>query len=174
MDGNLTFAKTPKGVEEVEKRTYRLPPKTRQVLIFVDGKRNRTTLGGMVNVPDVDAVLEQLLSEEFVALVASAATAAAAAAPAPAPAPAAVPVEVVPHDAVPTDQGERLKMARSFLINTTETFLGMYGAGLIDQAQQARTLEDFRAIVDDWYEAICSEAGNKRGAEMKSRLVELL
>ncbi len=168
MDGNLTFAKTPKGVEEVEKRTYRLPPKTRQVLIFVDGKRNRTTLGGMVNVPDVDAVLEQLLSEEFVSLVASAVAAA------PAPAPAAAPVEVVPHDAVPTEQGERLKMARSFLINTTETFLGMYGASLIDKAQHAKTQEDFRAIVDEWYEAICSEAGNKRGAEMKSRLVELL
>jgi hypothetical protein len=166
MDGNATFAKTPKGVEEVEKRTYRLPPKTRQVLIFVDGKRNRATLGGMVNVPDVDAVLEQLLSEEFVALVASVGAAV--------PAPTAPPVEVVPHDAVPTDQAERLKMARSFLINTTETFLGMYGAGLIDRAQHAKTVEDFRAIVDEWYEAICSEAGNKRGAEMKSRLVELL
>lgn len=168
MDGNATFAKTPKGVEEIEKRTYRLPPKTRQVLIFVDGKRNRTTLGGMVNVPDVDAVLEQLLSEEFVSLVAQAAIASSAPVAAPAPA------VVVPHDEVPADQAERLKMARSFIINTTETFLGMYGAGLIDQAQQARTVEDFRAIVDDWYEAICSEAGNKRGAEMKSRLVELL
>jgi len=168
MDGNATFAKTPKGVEEIEKRTYRLPPKTRQVLIFVDGKRNRTTLGGMVNVPDVDAVLEQLLSEEFVSLVAPAAVGS------PVPVVARAPSPLVPHDEVPADQAERLKMARSFLINTTETFLGMYGAGLIDQAQQARTIEDFRAIVDDWYEAICSEAGNKRGAEMKSRLVELL
>jgi hypothetical protein len=166
MDGNATFAKTPKGVEEVEKRTYRLPPKTRQVLIFVDGKRNRATLGGMVNVPDVDAVLEQLLSEEFVSLVASVAAKVPASAPAP--------VEVVPHDAVPTNEAERLRMARSFFINTTETFLGMYGAGLIDRAQHAKTVEDFRAIVDEWYEAICSEAGNKRGAEMKSRLVELL
>lgn len=168
MDGNATFAKTPKGVEEIEKRTCRLPPKTRQVLIFVDGKRNRTTLGGMVNVPDVDAVLEQLLSEEFVSLVAQAVIAS------PVPVAAPAPAVVVPHDEVPTDQAERLKMARSFLINTTETFLGMYGAGLIDQAKQARTVEDFRAIVDDWYEAICSEAGKKRGAEMKSRLLELL
>jgi hypothetical protein len=167
MDGNATFAKTPKGVEEVEKRTYRLPPKTRQVLIFVDGKRNRATLGGMVNVPDVDAVLEQLLSEEFVSLVTGRVIA-------PVVAAAPVPVSKVARDELPVDQAERLKMARSFIMNTTETFLGMYGAGLIDRAQHAKTVEDFRAIVDEWYEAICSEAGNKRGTEMKERLVELL
>lgn len=168
MDGNLTFAKTPKGIEEIEKRSYRLPPKTRQVLIFIDGKRNRSTLGGMVIVSDLDAVLDKLLDEEFVSLVTPVAISA------PASIQAAVPAPKLAHDEVPLDQAERLKMARSFLINTTETFLGMYGAGLIDQAQHARTVEDFRTIVDDWYQAISSEAGVKRASEMKSRLVELL
>ncbi|MDD5296993.1 MAG: hypothetical protein PHU46_08775 [Rhodocyclaceae bacterium] len=46
MDTNAIFRKTHKGLEEIERRTYRLPPRERLLLIQVDGKRSLDTLAG--------------------------------------------------------------------------------------------------------------------------------
>lgn len=167
MDGSAIFVKTPKGVDEMEHRTYRLHPRTRQVLIMVDGKRTRTALGGMVNVPDVDAVLQQLLTDGFIAPVASLS---APVSPPPVGGEHHLPFEI------PVDPAERLKVARTFLINTTETFIGMFGSGLVEKAQEAKSLDDLRALVDDWYDAVVSGsgAGKKRGPELKAQLMALL
>lgn len=46
MDTNVIFRKTQKGLEEIERRTYRLPPRERLLLIQIDGRRNLATLSG--------------------------------------------------------------------------------------------------------------------------------
>jgi hypothetical protein len=75
MDDSAVFVKTPKGVLELEQRTYGLPSRTRQVLIMADGKRNRASIAGMVSTQELDAVLAQLLKDGFLALVTSQTTA---------------------------------------------------------------------------------------------------
>ncbi|MBI5919427.1 MAG: hypothetical protein HY849_08665 [Nitrosomonadales bacterium] len=165
MDGSTVLAKTPKGLEEMEKRTYRLPPRLRQILILVDGKRNLATLAEMLASPEVGITLAQLVADGFLA---------EAAAP-------AAPVAAKPTAAksngeqdIPTDPAERLSMARNFIINTTQTFVGMFGSGLIARAKSAQNVEDLRQLVKDWDEAIASTAGKKRSAELKPRLLALL
>ncbi len=44
VDTNLIFRKTHKGLEEIERRTWRVPPRERLLLIQVDGKKTLGTL----------------------------------------------------------------------------------------------------------------------------------
>lgn len=46
MDSNVVFRKTSKGLEEIERRIYRLSPRERLLLIQVDGKRSLAALAG--------------------------------------------------------------------------------------------------------------------------------
>jgi hypothetical protein len=60
------------------------------------------------------------------------------------------------------------------MINTTETFVGVFGSGLVKQLQQAKGLDDFRELVKTWEDAIASGANKKQAAELKTRLMALL
>lgn len=46
MNVQLVFSRTDKGTQEINARTYRLPPKLRVVLILVDGKSDVSQLRG--------------------------------------------------------------------------------------------------------------------------------
>jgi hypothetical protein len=165
MNGSTLFVKTPKGADEIEKRTFGLPSRTRQLLILADGKRDVATIAEIVSVQDFDTVLNQLVKDGFLALaetqpsIVKAKPAAAAG---------------VDDFVVPADPQERLKLARTFIINTTQTFVGVFGSGLIKRAQMAQNNDDLRKLVDDWQEAISSEAGKKRTEDLKARLLALL
>lgn len=160
MDNGAVLVKTPKGVEEFERRTCGLPPRTRQILILADGKRDRATLASMLNTQDLDVMLDQLVNDGFLAIVAPQAETGKEAG--------------APRFEVPTDPQERHRMARTFVINTTEAFVGVFGTGLIEQAKKAQTSDDLRRLVDDWHDAIVAGAGKKRAAEMNSHLMALL
>jgi hypothetical protein len=179
MNDDAVFAKTPKGIEEIEKRTFGLHPRTRQVLIVVDGKRDRSAITDMLSTtgPDLDLVLTQLLKDGFLSLLNHQTEAAVA------PKPVATPTMATPAAAapsksgdinIPSDPQERLKLARTFMINTTETFVGVFGSGLVKQLQQAKGLDDFRELVKTWEDAIASGANKKQAAELKTRLMALL
>lgn len=163
MEDSIVFVKTPKGVEEMERRTFGLPQRARQILIMVDGQKNRGTLAGLVNSPALDDMLELLLDNGF--LDVHAVEEEAIEHPQEAVAPA---VEV------PGDPQERHKLARAFIINTTENFLGMFGSGLIEQAKKSQNIDDLKYLIEDWHAAIVSEAGKKRGEELKTHLMLLL
>jgi hypothetical protein len=73
MNLDATLSKTPKGMEEVETRKYRLETRLRSLLIMVNGKE---TAGELVQkfaqVRDVTPALEKLLAEGFIAEAADA------------------------------------------------------------------------------------------------------
>jgi hypothetical protein len=164
MNGSTLFVKTPKGAEEIEKRTFGLPSRTRQLLILADGKRDVASIAEIVSVQDFDSVLSQLVKDGFLALAETQPSIAKSK-------PAAA---VVDDFVVPADPQERLKLARTFIINTTQTFVGVFGSCLIKRAQMAQNSDDLRKLVDDWQEAISSEAGKKRTEDLKARLLALL
>ena len=58
--------KTPKGIEEVERKTHGLPLKARQVLIMVDGRRDVAALETIFPPGTVVEVLADLLANGFV------------------------------------------------------------------------------------------------------------
>ena len=83
MSPQTRFAKTDKGREELETRTYKLHARQRTLLVIVDGKRpveellkTATSLGGGKD------LLDSLLKDGFISEVSEAAAAATAAAPA--------------------------------------------------------------------------------------------
>jgi hypothetical protein len=61
------YQKTEKGLNEIATRAHRLPPRLRQALILVDGRRDDVALSSLI--PGAAAeVLDSLLSEGFIAV----------------------------------------------------------------------------------------------------------
>jgi len=67
MNTQLVFARTDKGNDELDARTYHLPRKLRTVLILVDGRSNVTQLRDKaVALPELEASLEDLAMNGFI------------------------------------------------------------------------------------------------------------
>lgn len=77
------YRKTPKGISEIETRAARLSPRSRGVLIMVDGRRDSAALAAMA--PQAEPMLASLLADGFIEVVAAAPVAPAASAPTPLP-----------------------------------------------------------------------------------------
>jgi hypothetical protein len=160
--------KTPKGIEAVEKRAHNLPMRARQILIMIDGKRDSAMLATMFPGDALDGILDQLLADGFItplkvvkAEVQKAATEKTPAAP-PSPPP-------------PADEGERYQMARNFMINTTNTFIGISASSLIERMEHAKNLEELRHHYTEWRDTIrLSSAGRARLPEFEKQLAALL
>ncbi|MBS0309287.1 MAG: hypothetical protein JSS58_09985 [Proteobacteria bacterium] len=102
-----TFSKTAKGQEEIKSRAGNINQRMRQILIFVDGKRSRDDLFGMLRGDDFDQQLKSLVDEGYVAvsgeaLAKPAVQAAAQPAVAPKPVAPAAPAPAAPAAAVPS------------------------------------------------------------------------
>jgi hypothetical protein len=67
MNSRLVFARTDKGNDELNARTYHLPRKLRTVLILVDGRSNVTQLRDKATrLPELEASLEDLAMNGFI------------------------------------------------------------------------------------------------------------
>lgn len=106
------FTKTAKGQEEIKTRAGGITQRMRQILIFVDGKRSRDDLFGMVKGDDFDQQLKALVDGGYIlasgapevsrptpAPQPQAAAPQVAAKPAPAAAPAPAPGAAAPSQA---------------------------------------------------------------------------
>ncbi|WP_207907316.1 hypothetical protein [Paucimonas lemoignei] len=126
------YSKTAKGQEEIKTRAGGLSQRMRQVLIFIDGKRSRDDLYGMLKGEDLDEQLAALAAQGLIeatggaapkpaATPAPAAPAAAPAAAAPKPAPAKAPEapkatsEELERKRREEEEQAELLMARSFM-----------------------------------------------------------
>lgn len=157
--------KTPKGLEEVAKRSDNVPQKARRLLILVDGSRDFATIAKMFPADDTIATLEKLLADGFITpRVVEAPKAAESAS-------AAAPTVVLPH----VDPGQRYDMARNFMLNTTSAFLGVFGSALSEKIERAASLEDLQDLYVPWRDAIrLTPDGKKRAEELETRLASLL
>ena len=70
----------------------------------------------------------------------------------------------------------RLQMARNFMTNTLNAFVGSLGASsLLDRIEQADSHEALRAAYDEWYHAIVISRNGKREAEtLRAKLLEVI
>ena len=66
-------------------------------------------------------------------------------------------------------------MARNFMMNTVNAFLGVAGSGLITRVEQATGFEELRGHYQAWQEALrLSADGRQRAPDLESRLAALL
>lgn len=108
---NQVYSKTLKGQEEIKTRAGGLSQRMRQVLIFIDGKRSRDELFGMLKGDDMDALLATLVAQGLVEASGSAAPKMAAATPVTAPAPAPSAAAAAPRPLPKTPEPPKLDAA---------------------------------------------------------------
>ena len=163
MEDNETFVKTPKGVEEMTSRSLGLGQRARRLLILVDGKKELAGIAAAFPGEDARGVLKNLASEGFIRLLEPPAPPPEPKRPAAAPAPS------------PLDDAQRFDMARNFMVNTVNAFLGIMGSNLIEKLERCRGLEELRSHYAAWREAIqMSREGRGQAADLESRLAALL
>jgi hypothetical protein len=167
--------KTPKGIEEVTKRSEGVNLKARRLLIMVDGSRDFAGLSAMFPSDDCLVMLEKLLEDGYITRR-SVSKPTEPAPPAPARDTVSMPTPGMPSG-VPAelDAAKRYEMARNFMINTTSAFLGVFGSSLRDKIEEATCLEDLQRLFTTWRDAILlTPDGKKQAYELEHRLASLL
>ena len=170
---NTIFAKTPKGIEEVETKANHLSRVERSVMIYVDGKRTFEELKTLPRVDDLGSILTFLETGGYIAPINN------------------LPKRVAtPQAAQQTSRAEhslfralpaafdpaKFNMAKSFMINTLNFFKGQYGAtSLVRLIDQCQTHAELRTHFDAWHEAIAStKQGQKQEGELREKLLVVL
>lgn len=178
MSERLIYVKTQKGVDEINKRSHGLPPRARQVLILLDGKRSIDDVTNMIPGDETLELLDDLFAGGFMEPQHENAVVMA-----PEPKPAVVksttpkPVAAKPAAKAefPKDDAARLEMAKNFMRNTVQTFLGGMGSGFISHIEKCHSFEELRKNFGPWKEAIeLSGDGRKQLLDLEQRLMRLL
>ena len=188
MHMQAIYVKTPKGIEEMTSRKYKLSIKERHVLIMLNGKRTLQEAAATLGPEDSSPVLGRLTAEGFItALSTPAAEPAPSAGAAPA-APASTGVFGWVRRAstpaagsspaaapAPASEQERFEMAGNFMCNTLNAFVGMSCTSLTEQVERAPTLEALRDLYSAWREAIAlTPEGRKELPSLENRLAALV
>lgn len=173
------YDKTDKGREEIATRKYHVPPRLRTLLVMIDGKRSSDALITDLNGIGLNqASFDQLLRDDYIRLVALAATP-----PAPAPAPVQREVAPVPQletaspreDSVaPADSGERFRSLYDFFNQTIKSTIGLRGIGLQLKVEKCSSVDDFRALRLPYLEAVHKARGRETALSLRDRLDGLL
>lgn len=151
-----TYVKTPKGIEEVERKVHGLALKSRQVLIMIDGKRDLAVLQGIFPPEMVPGILDELIAGGFIRELEK-----------PKPAPAATGRGL--------DEEDPFVLAQTFMINIAKRILGIAGDAVIAKLKSANDLDALRALFPEWRTAIKQNPdGLQRLKEFETKLFHVL
>ena len=177
----FVYDKTDKGREEIATRKYQIPPRLRSLLVMIDGRRSLDSLlsnFGAIGVTEES--IQELLREEYIAVVGS-----AAARPAPAPPPPRAPVidalreatlpDPVVHSAAPSmDEQERFAALYAFYNQTIKSTIGLRGVMLQLKVEKCASVADFRALRLAYLEGVLKAKGREMALSLRERLDHLL
>lgn len=168
----VVFAKTQKGHDEIATKAGGLSPRVRRILIFVDGKRSVEELRSMLLADDLQHTLGMLEEEGYIEFHDLKASPQAATSPVPAALPSITAFGDLPTEPDPV----RLQMARNFMTNTLNAFVGSLGtSGLLDRIDKSDGHQALRNLYDEWYHAIVMSRDGKREAEsLRAKLLNVI
>lgn len=167
----VVFSKTQKGREEIVSRGSDLSPRSRRVLILVDGRRTIDDLRELVAADDLThtlGALEELGLIELKNLIADDGVCTEPNGPLPA---------ITAFRTLPSDPDPRqLEMARNFMINTLKSFCSLYGPiSLMSNINSAVSHEELRTQYPNWYRMIVdSRTGRRRAEDLRADLLKVL
>ena len=135
--------KRKKALRRLNNRTHGLPPRTRQLLILLDGKRNVGEVTEMLpGRRNGDAVWTELFAGGFIESLQRNLCGESPGCRTAVPKPVAVkPAAKVER---PQNDAERLEMAKNFMRNTVKAFLGGMGSGFISHIDKCNDFEELR------------------------------
>ena len=167
----VVFAKTQKGHAEIATKSGGLTPRERRVLIFVDGKRSVEELRTMLLADDLQHTLGMLEEEGYIEFHDLTGVGPADSSP-----PERLPSITAFGEIPPQVDPIRLQMARNFMTNTLNTFVGSLGtSSLLERIERTGSHNDLRELFDDWYHAIVMSRDGRREAEMlRAKLLNVI
>ena len=158
------FVKTAKGFDEVNHRQFGLTFKERQILILINGKRDFHELCSALNC-DASATIERLLALQLIRPLATAASAESGQEQA----------TKRPKLPRPESESDRFAMARNFMLNTLNAFVGIACSSLLTRIEAAENMQSLRQFFGPWREAIrLSSDGRKALLDLEEKLAALL
>jgi len=168
----VVFAKTQKGHDEIATKAGGLSPRVRRILIFVDGKRSVDELRSMLPADDLQHTLGMLEEEGYIEFHDLKGVAPAATTPLPAKLPSITAFSELPAEVDPV----RLQMARNFMTNTLNAFVGSLGtSALLEHIENSAGHQELRNLFDEWYHAIVMSRDGKREAEsLREKLLKVI
>ncbi len=154
------FRKTAKGLAEIDTRAHRLPPRSRSMLILVDGKRDVEDLKALVTV-QAEECLQALSEQGFIEAVGETVRNA----PAPAVAAPAPPA----YGASPAASVADVDGLRRAAVRALNDALGPGAETLAMRLERARTLEELRPLLAQGAKLMAAARGQAAAAAFAER-----
>lgn len=182
------YDKTDKGREELSTRKYQLAPRSRSLLVLVDGKQTvADLLKKIAGLGLNQQSIQDLVDQEFIAVCQSAT-------PSAAPAPSAIPVQETKVEAVaevlpvaevqskpilaisenPEENTLRFQALSKFFNETIKSTLGFRGFTLQLKVERAANIQEFEDLRNVYIEAILNAKGKEIARSLRDRLDQLL
>jgi hypothetical protein len=170
------FSKTGKGQEEIKARTGNLSQRVRQVLIFIDGKRDLDALRAMLPAGDLENTLQMLQEQDYIGAIETAGIGISELAPTAASEETPISDSTAFRELPPTSGTPDLELARNFMMNTLKSFIGPYAAlSLLEKVDAAQSHAEMRAHFEPWMEAIIeTHDGKRRADELRCALLKII
>ena len=175
MKDTDTYLKTAAGADELKSRARSLPMRVRSVLIMVDGQRSVAELrrsGAALGAPE--DCLESLLRDGLIEAVQPLTASPPPMAPLPkvVAEPAQLPEAATPAPSL-TD-AERFVQAQKFMVETLAEALGLRSFFFTLKLEKCYTLDDLRALVPDFMQALIKPKGELKARTLTQHLQSLL
>jgi hypothetical protein len=162
MANAAVYVKTPKGIEEMSSRCHGLSQRARRVLIMLDGKRGDAEIAAMFPDGEGATALATLISDGFITYLNGTG-------------PTPETGKTAERAAPPANDAERFEMAKNFMRNTLDKYLGGMGTGLMNQIGKCTTPEELRSHYKNWQESmLMTREGKAQIKDLESRLAALL
>jgi len=157
MDSTDIVVKTTAGADELKRRTRKLSPRLRTMLIVIDGSQNvEQLMQAAANLAVPPDFIDSLLRDGLIEL-----------------APVAAKASVSPARATMTEL-ERFGEARKFMNNTVVDALGIRAFFFSLKMEKCFTRDDLRALMPDYLKAISKGSGADVALVLEKRARELL
>ena len=160
------YGKTALGVQEVSARKLKLQPRLRTMLILIDGKQPLLILrdeAEKVGAPK--DFLEQLITIELIAKVGSVTISAT---------PSADTAAVAPRGNTPDELYAQFRQAKTFMNVSVVNAMGIKAFFFTLKLERAGTVEDLRALVEPYRQAIGKASGSAEAEVLTQRLRDML
>ena len=157
------YRKTAKGLAEIDTRAHRLPPRTRSMLILVDGKRDADDLKALVTV-QAEECLQSLSEQGFIEAVGETVRASLVASAAPAR-DAASATPVTPQSGPAVD----VAALRRTAVRALNEALGPGAESLAMRIERTRTVDELRPLLEQGAKLMSSARGPAAAAAFAER-----
>ncbi len=178
------YDKTDKGREELSTRKYQLAPRSRSLLVLVDGKQ---TVADLLKKIAGLGLNQDLLDQEFITVSQNVAQSAV---PAPSAVPAqeaevevvteALPISVALSKPIlvisenPEENARRFQALSKFFNETIKSTLGFRGFTLQLKVERAANIQEFEDLRIVYIEAVLKAKGKDLARSLRDRLDQLL